>query len=412
MKYETRKQWIKVQYQQELERIKKANLKQADLEIIARFHQHLFAKPVGHQRVTKLSIQLRQLIKLMQTLNINKNLVELNKNDLINIISHVNLHPTYKDYTKNDYTRLVKQFFLWFEDDDPRWKTNPEEAKTTYKFIKKGLKKNNKLIKPADPNTIITQKDLDKVIKYGCNNTFDKAYISLLHETGARIGEFQQLQVGHIKPGMHKTSVFIPQGKTVPREVYSFKSWPYLKAYLDTHPHKDDPTSPLWLSVAHCNRGEIISDTGIRQMIRRCFQRAGVTKKHHPHWFRHSRATLWATKFPTQILIKLMGWEDERQAKIYVHLSQDSIRDAFDKANGLPTQEAEQEQTIKCLCGLTNPNNIDFCSNCYRPLTLEKAMDVDKLKNEEISKTMKYLLELAKDPVEWAKFQEFKAEQK
>lgn len=398
-----------IQYQNELHRIKHAGLSPENLQILARFHEYLFSKGNSRQRVIKLSMELRRLCKMMKELGITKNLIEFEKPDLVKLVSHINLHPKYSENTKHDYRRVIKQFYYWYEDDDPRLQdSRKDEVTKMYRYIRKEMRKRG-VENKADPNTIITQEDLQKVLTKGCRNYYERAFISVLHETGARIGEFMKLKVGHIQPLEHKTKVYIPQDKTVPREVYSFESWPHLKAYLDNHPYKDDPDAYLWLSQSNRNRGELVKYTGIKKMLRLCFQRAGVNKKNNPHWFRHSRATLWATEFTTQVLCKYMGWSmNGRQVKNYVHLSQAQLENEFDQAHGIQNARNEKPKVVACICGTQNPSSAACCVKCYRPLTLKDAVNLEQLKNNEIGKTVNFLMELAKNPEEWASFQKFK----
>lgn len=397
------------EYQNELRRIKEAGLSPENLEIMARFHEYLFSKGNGYGRVTKLSLELRKLCKMLTGMGINKPLTLLERNDIIKLVSHINLNPSHTDNTKHDYRRLVKQFYYWYEDEDPRLESDQKDSVSKmYKYIRKEMKKKGTENK-ADPNTIISKEELRTVLEKGCRNQYQKAFISLLHETGARIGEFLQLKIGHVQPREPITKIFLPQGKTIPREVYSFDSWPYLKAYIDNHPRKDNPDAYLWVSQSNRNRDELVAYPGVKKMIGLCFQRAGVSKKCNPHWFRHSRATIWSVEHSTQILCKLMGWSlNGRQVKNYVHLSQAHVEKDFYRANGIRTGDDEVPLVVQCICGTQNPSTTSCCVKCLRPLTLKDAVNQDKVRNEEISKTINYLMNLAQDPEAWADFQKFK----
>lgn len=89
------------------------------------------------------------------------------------------------DSTERDYKVILKKFYKWMNGGDYPEKVN--WINTTKK------KKNNKL-----PEKLLTEEDVEKMI-HTAENPRDKAFIALLWETGARIGELIDLEVGSIE---------------------------------------------------------------------------------------------------------------------------------------------------------------------------------------------------------------------
>lgn len=83
--------------------------------------------------------------------------------------------------TKTDNRRCLKQFFLWLEDYDPET-SNPDKVKF-YKYIKKNIATKQKP-KMVDYSNIISENDLHQLLSKGCNNSRDKAFITMQHEGG------------------------------------------------------------------------------------------------------------------------------------------------------------------------------------------------------------------------------------
>lgn len=392
-------------YQRELKRLEKAKISQKDKKLITDFHNYLFSKGSGSLRVTKLSSQLRRMSPKMD-----KDFDKATKEDLINLVALYNKDTSLSEATKSDYRRALKQFYRWLEDKDKRLdsedKEERKEAEKLYKYIE-DLSTGYK-IKQADPTTIITEEDCKKIVEKGCKNPRDKAFISMLHETGCRIGEFLNIKVGDINMKNDYAEATV-DGKTGKRTVFFIKSLPHLLRYLEVHPHKEKQQSYLWLTQSQNRRGDPLRYIGARKLISRCFERAGVDKKHNPHWFRHSRATILAPKIRQVMLCKYMGWEkDTKQVKRYTHLSKKQLEDAVFELNGIKEKEEEEEKPIRCSCGALNQPSERYCFKCKRPLKVETAIKDKETVNNEMDKTVKLMMEIAQNPELMKKFKKFK----
>jgi hypothetical protein len=106
-----------------------------------------------------------------------------------------------------------------------------------------------------------------------------------------------------------------------------------------------------------------------------------------------------------------MGWViGSSQVKTYVHLCNRQVEDVFLAMHGIKPKEQETEQPIKCACGTLNNKKERYCFKCYRPLSVEVITQDKELVDSEINKTLKLLMEIAKDPKLMKKFEEFKKE--
>jgi len=285
------------------------------------------------------------------------------------------------------------------------------EARRFYEFLDKEVHARCKQ-RQADTNSIITDEDIDRIVESGAKTAKEKAFISLLHETGCRASEFLNLKVGDIKVKESYAEIEIPDGKTGKRVVYVTRAVPALLRYLDIHPFKNDNDSFLWLSESHSNLNAPLLHGGGKKLINRCFKRAGITKKHNWHWFRHSRATILAPKLTEVLLCKYMGWTiGSRQVKTYVHLSAKQLEDTFLALHGLKPREDETEKPIKCVCGTMNSSRERYCFKCYRPLRMETLIQEQELVDSQINKTIQFFMEMSKNPALMQEFQRFKDQQ-
>jgi len=134
-------------------------------------------------------------------------------------------------------------------------------------------------------------------------------------------------------------------------------------------------------------------------------------KRCNYHQFRHSRASLLASKMTESALCKYMGWElGSSQVRRYVHLSPEQTENAYLKAMGIEVvKEAKQEPLqLNCDCGTVNDNTSRYCRTCGKPLTVAIAITDQDLIKTEMDKSIKLLMEIAKNPELMRQFEEFK----
>jgi hypothetical protein len=111
-----------------------------------------------------------------------------------------------------------------------------------------------------------------------------------------------------------------------------------------------------------------------------------------------------------------MGWIlGSRQIKTYCHLCNDQLEDVFLTINGIENKTQESEKPVKCICGTLNNPKERYCYRCYKPLSVEVAIQDStqevqemKLLTSEAMKTMQFFMEMAKNPELMRRFEEFK----
>ena len=266
-------------FELELKRLEKSDIDPKNKELITKFHNYLFSKgTTKYLRITKLSSQIRRICaKLAITLD------TATKKDIEIVMALYNRDTSLSEDTKVDYRRAIKQFYRWFENEDPRLELNikkatdeeielMEEAKKLYKYLKDDVSSTCKR-KQADPRTIISEEECSIIIEKGCRTPREKAFISMLHESGCRAGEFLNMRGGDIKIQENYAQIEV-DGKTGKRPIFLITSLPCLIRYLDVHPYKDSQQSYLWLSEANSNRNQPLLHRGAQKLVDKCFERA------------------------------------------------------------------------------------------------------------------------------------------
>ena len=373
-------------------RLKKLDtLRPRNKELILGFKEHLFAKGNKIVRVSKLLAEMLHLCELFD-----KALDKVDNSDVERGMAEIN-QMDYSEYTKKDYWRVIKQFC--------HWHLKADYSKVIQFQIQYDL---NKEIKRE---AIITEEDMEKVLKLQLSIR-DKAFLSTLHETGARIEEILTMNVGSIQKENNIAKVKL-RGKTGERDVLVVSCVPHLFKYLSEHPFKDEPKKHLWVkeSSYYNNCKEPLGYIGAVNLIKNAFEKANLKKQCNPHFFRHSRATILATHLTEVQMCLYFGWQiGSQQVATYVHASGRDVDGAIKEYYGikLNKEEVRKQPKVCSSCNTVNEDGNVFCSQCGSPLSVETFMKNQEIVNTQIDETIKFFMKIAKNPKLMAKFEEFK----
>lgn len=85
--------------------------------------------------------------------------------------------------------------------------------------------------------------------------------------------------------------------------------------------------------VFESNRARPYSVRMMQHVVKTVAQRAGVTKKIHPHTYRYSMATFLRNQgVPLDVVQLLLGHENPRTMQLYARLSVEAVRAEYDRA--------------------------------------------------------------------------------
>jgi len=271
----------------------------------------------------------------------------------------------YAPQTKLDFRKTAKKFYKWLNGGE----TYPE----CVRWIKTTGKRNNDKL----PGNLLTEEEVQKLVRTATHPR-DRALISALWESGCRVGELLTMQVKHLAFEDKVTRIML-EGKTGTRRVPLIDSTPYLAEWLDHHPLRNKPSSPLWIGVGNVGRDERLEYSALRKMLRVIAGRAGIKKDVNPHNFRHSRATFLANHLTEAQMNQYLGWvPGSGMPAVYVHLSGRDMDDAILELRGLKPKEEKPESTMAprtCVrCGTSNKATGQFCIRCGAVLDVSTAV--------------------------------------
>jgi integrase/recombinase XerC len=169
--------------------------------------------------------------------------------------------------------------------------------------------------KERNGRTYLRPEEYTKILSLAGANPRDNAIFQVFLQTGVRVSELCALAredidlpggLLHVREGKGQASRDIPLEK---------KAIQALKSYLRVR--GESPYEQLFLNY----QGEPLGERGVRKLVTKYCQAAGLTKKASPHAFRHSFATLKAEKnvSPYQ-LQEWLGHRNLNTTQIYVHL--------------------------------------------------------------------------------------------
>ncbi|MHB8100924.1 MAG: tyrosine-type recombinase/integrase [Methanosarcina sp.] len=318
----------KLNTKKRLDSFKLADISTPNKKLILSFVNYCFSEGLGEHRVLKYLFMLKKIAKYLPS-DVDK-ATEEQIREYIAQLEVSNL----SDWTKHDYKVTIKKFYKWL---------NGGEEPSTVKWVRTTLQKQDRKL----PEDMLAEDEIKQMIDAATNKR-DKAIIALLWDIGARVGEVGSLRVKHVKFD-DLGGVIIVNGKTGPRRVRAVWSVDYLKDWLEEHPSKNDPESPMWFNFAkRRNVLEPMRYDAIRMRLNKISKKAGISKKIHPHLFRHSRCTYMANYLTEAQMNAYFGWvQGSGMPSIYVHLSGRDIDDAVLKANGVIEKGAAQSNIQK-----------------------------------------------------------------
>jgi len=367
--------------------LKKAEIPQYNKNIIQNMIEYLAAQGLTHDRQSKY---IYTLVKISKKIN-NKDFSKLVKKDIIELIADIN-NTEYSVWTKRDYRIITKKLIKYIQ--EQKGKTfNKKEYPEMVSWISSSIKKKDKT-KYSKP--VLTPQDAEKIAAEA-HNLRDKAFILMLYESGARIGEMLNTKKGDYTATEYGGKIKL-YGKTGEREIVVLGSAPAVNLWVKNHP-LNDKEAYLFCSLHHSNSGKQGSYFYFNKMIKKARDKAQVDKPINFHHWRHSRATELAKHLKEANLCKYMGWEiGSKEAADYVHISTDDANNAYLAMHGKIKDEKVKDQfkSIECpRCRLINEAGSKFCNHCGQGLDVDSVIAYeDKQK----------LLRKYSDPVELDKY--------
>lgn len=205
---------------------------------------------------------------------------------------------------------------------------------------------------------LVTRREFELLMK-AANSPRMKALLALTYESGCRKGEIFSLRLRDVEIHDQYWSISV-EGKTGTRTIPIISAVPYLKAWIQQHPDRENENSALFVTsrkgiVKPMN--ELSFNTGLRLLC----EKVGV-RMLYPHQLRHTRLTdLAENGLGDTQLRSFAGWTPgSNMASRYVHLSGSGHTNAVLETSGIEIENGKHE--VK---PLLEPIR---CPNCDEPI--------------------------------------------
>jgi len=201
----------------------------------------------------------------------------------------------------------------------------------------------------------------------------DVALVDVMYFGGLRVAEVSKLTISSLDLDMNRLRVNAGKGKNYDMVNLTSEAVQSLREYIEHGRPQSAPemNDRLFLNA---NGGPLVM-TQIRRIVKQVAFEAGITKNVHPHIFRHSMITHMAEKGLSASFIQAQSRHKSLDmVQRYTHLSQKSVRDAYDRAfNGDEVEVAVPKPPMPTPTPAQGPTHAD--GNNLRERILEKYLD-------------------------------------
>ena len=177
-----------------------------------------------------------------------------------------------------------------------------------------------------DCETLVEVEETDRAPRLAIR---DRALFELLYGTGLRVGELSRLRVRDWDAHRRELRVFGKGSKerVVPVPTQARAA---LEAWLALRETQGLLAQPMFTNA----RGGALSDRGVRVILRRRMQVAGIARPASPHTLRHSYAThLLDADVDLRAIQELLGHERLSTTQRYTHVSAERLARVYRQAH-------------------------------------------------------------------------------
>ena len=359
-------------------------ISKADEKLIEEYDKSMIRESLA--KATRLK-HLQVVLNLSRLLP--KDWKDVTKKDVEDLVTKI--VETYSDngqesHSSRDHKKILRIFFRWYKLGTRDYHAgDPEETRDIHlKTVKDKVSREE----------LITQAELDRLL-YSCGgNLRDKALIHCHAEAGTRPGEILNLKIKHVKFDQYGAIIQV-DGKTIPHPKRLIRSVPDLSAWINSHPFRNNPESPLWINLGKEKFGKPMSSASARRMLQKRCEIAHIEKRLWMNLFRHTEATQTAKYMTEAQMRKRHGWsKDSRMPGRYVHLINQDVDEAVLSHHGVLKEDDKEKPPVPITCQICETQNSpesDTCKKCGRAFNLETATKIDDAVEERFSSIEKKL---------------------
>lgn len=266
------------------------------------------------------------------------------------------------------------------------------------------------------PMDIWTQDD-DLLFLKWVTNKRDRCYHTMSRDLSARPHEILNLTIKDIvfkTVDKYQYAEVLVNGKTGSRHIPLIQSIPYIKEWLSNHPSRNNPKSPLFVSLGKRSMGrkqltinglykiykdykeaffpKLLEDPTVSDEDKEKIRNL-LTKPFNPYIRRHSALTEKSTKLKSSTLNQHAGWSpNSNMFQKYIHYFGNESSESLLEAYGIVTKDKisidKLNPKICPNCSEGNTQDAKFCSKCKMIMSYEgyqEALESQKEKDDKLT---------------------------
>ena len=216
-----------------------------------------------------------------------------------------------RDSSIQTHINTLRSFFAWLELEDMIRK-NPMRKIKSLKIDRMAARR------PLEPEEMERLRD-------GCRSYKERALVEFLVSTGCRLSEVVGIRVNRVD-WQRRCVTVLGKGHKERTVYFSVRAKLMLQEYLSKRKGGDALFASSRAPYAP------MSPRAVEKALQRIGERAGVTRRIHPHILRHTFATA-ALKggMDLTIIQRLLGHTDPKTTLIYAELQPEAVRYAYEK---------------------------------------------------------------------------------
>ena len=308
---------------------------------------------------------------------------------------------TQSERTIEGYRVLIRSFFQWFylkKNSQKRAEKKRSKEHFEELFEDWPINRTVRRATPIREEDLITDEEFELMMRHA-GKIRNQAIFKTLRVSSARIEEIQNTLIENLKITPQTCDISVIDSKNRRERIIPIpEARPYLLAWLKVHPAGNNPKAPLWISLRTFKKIEPICPNAIREVFRSTLKKAGISKRIHPHIFRHTRLTELSVdeNMPLSLVKEISGHSNTTiLEQVYVQSSQRKARETIYAQYGLHLQDEEDKKAEpqECpTCFELNKPKARFCTRCGNGMSLVAIKT-----NEENQKKAVAFAELFKD---------------
>jgi site-specific recombinase XerD len=305
----------KRRFEKACEKFDSLNLNTEDKLLVQKFIDYCLCHNISYGKISVYLHNLKIFIK-----ELDKPISEATKEDIGRVMIEIGNYK-WKNGTKNVFKIVVRRMYQIIHNME-----DTTDFPDVVRWVKLDIKKRDRHL----PEELLTNEELDMIIE-NCKSIRDKAFIAILAESGARIGEIASMKIKHISFESYGARLTL-YGKTGSRRILVSRSAKILKEWIGMHPFNNVQDSYLWPA----DDGRLICYNALRKVMKKAALKAGIQKRIYPHLFRYTRATQLANIMSDQVMKQYLGWDkNSNMHEIYIHMSGKESDEAILKESGM-----------------------------------------------------------------------------